>query len=94
MEADGYQVAILGLGSGAFPFNTAGSGADRAQLFALPDPYLVAGPASRRGRKPQIRGLRGGTAVSIRTRAVFAAGRDDSVSVVWSRERIAQVAGA
>ena len=78
MEADGYQVAILGLGSGAFPFNTAGSGADRAQLFALPDPYLVATATSPRGRKPRIRGLRGGPAVSVRTRADFAArgGRD------------------
>ena len=41
MEADGYQVSILGLGSGAFPFTTVGHGADRAQLFALPHPYYA-----------------------------------------------------
>ena len=48
-EADGYLVSILGVGGGAFPLNTAGHGADRAELFALPHPYAV--PQRGRGRR-------------------------------------------
>ena len=41
-EADGYIVSIFGVGSGAWPFTTAGHGADRAELFASPHPYYDA----------------------------------------------------
>ena len=39
-EADGYIVSIFGVGSGAWPFTTAGHGADRAELFASPHPWI------------------------------------------------------
>ena len=42
-EADNYVVQTLAVGSGAFPFTTAGQGADRAELFALPHPYYAQG---------------------------------------------------
>ena len=38
-EADNYLVRILDLGQGEFPFTTAGDGADRAEVFALPHPW-------------------------------------------------------
>ena len=53
-EADGYIVSIFGVGSGAWPFTTAGHGADRAELFASPHPYYDAAPRRRR-RRPRPR---------------------------------------
>jgi hypothetical protein len=40
-EADNYVVQTLTVGSGAFPFTTAGYGSDRAELFVLPHPYFA-----------------------------------------------------
>jgi hypothetical protein len=41
-EADSFNHRLFGLGSdvGLFPFTTYGNGADRAELFALPHPYI------------------------------------------------------
>ena len=38
-EGDTFIVSAFGVGSGAWPFTTAGHGADRAELFALPHPF-------------------------------------------------------
>jgi hypothetical protein len=50
-EADGYIVSILKVGSGAFPYNTAGQGADRAELFALPHPFAIPQPSAPRSKR-------------------------------------------
>ena len=58
-EADGYIVSIVDVGTGALPFNTAGHGADRAELFALPHPYYAQPqPPSRRSRRGLRRAVR------------------------------------
>ena len=67
-EADGYIVSIVGVGSGAWPFTTAGHGADRAELFALPHPYMPEAQAEAPATAP-TRGLKRRARGRVRLRA-------------------------
>jgi hypothetical protein len=39
-EGDAFIRTVFGVGSGDWPYSTAGHGYDRAELFALPHPWF------------------------------------------------------
>ena len=81
-EADGYIVSILKVGSGAFPYNTPGQGADRAELFALPHPYYASAvaPPPADTTPPETTITSGPTGNTTATTASFGFGSSESGS--------------